>query len=83
MSNTASLSSIQSIPFDREKYLEILRTSGLHAAITALHLDVEQWDHEAFAEGKGFQEQVWTDLKLIRNFSRDLGNTARGETPRS
>lgn len=81
MSNT-DLSSIRSVPFDREKYITLLQTEGLHPALTALHKDMEEWEREAFEDGKGFQPQLWEDLKLIRNFSRDLWNTARGDQPR-
>jgi len=81
MSNS-ELSSIRSIPFDREKYINILNSEGLHPALTALHQDIEQWEKEVFEDGKGFQSQLWDDLKIIRNFSRDLWNTARGEQPR-
>jgi hypothetical protein len=77
------LSSIRTVPFDREKYMGILHSEGLHPALTALHHDLEQWEREAFEDGKGFQPQLWEDLKLIRNFSRDLWNTARGDQPRT
>jgi len=60
------------IPFDREKYLQILRTEGINAAVTALHLDTERWEVDTFEGTEGYQPEMWKDLLAIRSFSREL-----------
>jgi hypothetical protein len=57
---------------DREKYLQIAQTEGLPAAITRLHLDMEQMEHETFEGREGWQPQLFEYLKEVREFSREL-----------
>ena len=64
------------INFDKEKYIRILKTDGLSAAITALHLDQERFEFETFEGSKGYQPEMWKDMEKVREFSRELWNLA-------
>ncbi len=67
---------LKKIPFDREKYLSILKTEGLPAALTALHKDQERFEFETFEGTEGFQREMWDDLEAVRSFSRELWTRA-------
>jgi len=67
------------IPFEREKYIEILRAEGINAAITALHRDTERWEIDTFEGTEGYQPQMWKELLGIREFSRELWEIALRE----
>jgi hypothetical protein len=58
--------------FDREKYIHIMRSEGVGAALTALHLDTERWEVETFEGDKGWQPEMFKDLEGVREFSREL-----------
>lgn len=62
------------IQFDREKYIQIMRTQGIQEALTALHLDTERWEVQTFEGDAGYQPEMWKDLLAIREFSRELWN---------
>ncbi|MGE0614969.1 MAG: hypothetical protein AB7P04_04960 [Bacteriovoracia bacterium] len=57
---------------DREKYLKIMRAQGYSAAITQLHHDMESMEFEAFEGSKGYQPELYEDIKKFRDFSREL-----------
>jgi hypothetical protein len=57
---------------DREKYMRLVKTDGLHVALTTLHHDLNEWEHQTFEGEAGWQPEVWTDLAEVRNFSREL-----------
>ncbi|MEN9723368.1 MAG: hypothetical protein RJB38_1354 [Pseudomonadota bacterium] len=59
-------------PFDRQKYLDILRAQGLATALTALHRDIEQLEYETFEGLEGWKPELFEKLKAIRDFSREL-----------
>jgi hypothetical protein len=65
---------------DRQKYLQIFNSQGVNAALTQLHLDVRDWEYEAFEGEKGWQPALWSELEKVRNFSRELWEMAL-ETP--
>ena len=67
------------IQFDREKYIRIMRSEGVNAALTALHLDTERLELETFEGEKGYQPEMWNDLNQIRDFSRELWKIALDE----
>ncbi len=69
------------LKLDREKYIQIMRTQGLSAAITTLHQDTEGWEFRTFEGESGFQPEMWKDLEEVRNFSRELWNMAMNEAP--
>jgi hypothetical protein len=58
--------------FDRDKYIRIMRSEGVGAALTALHLDTEGWEVETFEGDKGWQPEMFKDLMGVREFSREL-----------
>lgn len=62
--------------FDREKYLTLVRTQGVEAAITQLHRDTAQWEVEAFEGPEGWRPVMWSRLHQVRDFSRELWQMA-------
>jgi hypothetical protein len=67
------------LQFDRDKYIRILRSEGLNAALTRLHLDTERLELETFEGEKGYQPDMWNDLDQVRGFSRELWQIALQE----
>ncbi|MGZ3688352.1 MAG: hypothetical protein ACXWPM_07010 [Bdellovibrionota bacterium] len=61
---------------NKEKYLTIARAQGAQVALTALHRDMNQWEIETFEGEKGWQPQMFEDLKSVRDFSRELWEMA-------
>ncbi len=64
------------LQIDREKYLQIARTHGAQVALTELHRDIERWEFESFEGEKGYQPQMIDDLEKVREFSREIWQTA-------
>jgi uncharacterized protein YecA (UPF0149 family) len=64
------------LKLNKEMYIQIARTQGVNAALTALHLDTERWEYEAFEGDKGWQPELWKDLNEVREFSRKLWQIA-------
>lgn len=60
--------------FDRQKYLSILEKEGLSSALTTLHRDIEQLEFDTFEGLEGWKPEMFEELKLIRDFSRELWN---------
>jgi hypothetical protein len=58
--------------FDRAKYLSILQSEGLSAALTVLHHDIEQLEYDTFEGQGGWKPEEFEKLKAIRDFSREL-----------
>lgn len=71
------------LQFDREKYIRMMRSEGVNAALTALHLDTERLELETFEGEKGYQPEMWNDLNQIRDFSRELWKIALEEGPKT
>lgn len=63
-------------PLDREKYFELVRTRGLHAALTELHREKEQLEFVTFEGDKGYRPDLWKKVQEYCEFSRELWNTA-------
>ncbi len=61
-------------PFQREKYLSILESEGLSAALTILHRDIEELEFQTFEGTEGWKPEVFEKLKSIRELSRELWN---------
>lgn len=66
---------------DRAKYLEILKTEGLPAALTALHRDGEVLEFETFEGDGGYKPDHYAFLEEVRTFSRELWRVSLGEIP--
>lgn len=64
---------------DRDKYIGILRSEGLHNAITALHRDMERIENETFEGRDGYNPEMVTYLSELREFSRQLWKTSLEE----
>lgn len=60
---------------DKQKYLDIVKANGLHAALTELHRDKEQLEFVTFEGEKGYQPQLWAMVQEYCEFSRELWNT--------
>jgi hypothetical protein len=71
----------QSPQIDRAKYLEILKTEGLPAALTALHRDSEVLENETFEGPGGYKPELYQYLEEVRTFSRELWRVSLGEIP--
>lgn len=67
---------MSTLHFDKEKYLQIMRSSGVNEAITLLHLDIKNWEVEAFEGEEGYQADMIQDLMDVRTFSRELWEVA-------
>jgi hypothetical protein len=61
-----------SFSFDKEKYIRIVKSEGISAALTILHKDIYNWEYQSFEGDKGYQPQMWKDLHGVREFSREL-----------
>jgi hypothetical protein len=77
----SQLSEMSEIKLDRAKYIEILNSEGLSAALTALHRDSERMEFETFEGRDGFKPQLFEYLDEVRAFSRELWRVSLGETP--
>jgi hypothetical protein len=66
---------------DRAKYLEILKSEGLPAALTALHRDSEVLEFETFEGPGGYKPEMYAFLEEVRTFSRELWRVSLGENP--
>lgn len=58
--------------FNKEKYLKIYETEGESAAITALHHDMKEIEFNCFESAKGWQPDLYEQLKEYRAFSLEL-----------
>jgi hypothetical protein len=68
---------------DRAKYLEILSSEGLSAALTALHRDTERLEFESFEGRDGWDPELYQYLEQVRAFSRELWRVSLGEQPQA
>lgn len=66
---------------DRAKYLDILKSEGLPAALTALHRDSEVLEFETFEGAGGYKPEMYAFLEEVRTFSRELWRVSLGEVP--
>ena len=57
---------------DRQKYVSILKSEGISAALTALHRDIERVEFETFEGREGWKPELFEELKQIRGWSREL-----------
>lgn len=69
------------VKLDRPKYIEILKSEGLSAALTTLHRDCERMEFETFEGRDGYRADLYTYLEEVRSFSRELWRVSLGETP--
>lgn len=66
---------------ERAKYLDILHSEGLPAALTALHRDAERLEFETFEGPGGFKPELYAYLEEVRAFSRELWRVSLGDVP--
>ncbi len=83
MSNPSNPLTDAVVKLDRPKYIEILKTEGLPAALTALHRDSERMEFETFEGRDGYRADLYEYLEQVRSFSRELWRVSLGETPRA
>ncbi len=67
---------------EKTKYLGILRSTGLNAALTQLHKDTERWEYDTFEGEKGWDPSAWEALRAVRDFSRELWDIGLKEAPK-
>lgn len=70
-----------SIQLDRAKYIEIVKSEGLSAALTALHRDSERMEFETFEGRDGYKPELYAYLEEVRSFSRELWRVSLGTMP--
>lgn len=70
-----------SIQLDRAKYIEIVKSEGLSAALTALHRDSERMEFETFEGRDGYKADLYAYLEEVRSFSRELWRVSLGTMP--
>lgn len=73
----------QTLKIDRTKYLDILNSQGVNAALTALHKDTIDWEIESFEGQAGWQPDLWEKLEEVRVFSRELWDIGLSKSPTS
>jgi hypothetical protein len=78
-----SSSTAPEMKLDRAKYIEIVNSEGLSAALTALHRDSERMEFETFEGRDGFNPQLFEYLEEVRAFSRELWRVSLGEQPQA
>ncbi len=69
------------LKIDKEKYLRIVKSSGFQAALTELHRDQSVYEFQTFEGEKGYQPEMWKDLGEMREFQRELWDTATRNLP--
>lgn len=75
---------LQKMHFDREKYLRMVQSQGVDAALTQLHKDTVEWEVESFEGPKGWNPEQWQVLQdEVRSFSRELWEMALRKGPAS
>jgi hypothetical protein len=62
--------------FDKEKYMRIVKSEGVPAALTRLQADTMAWEHQAFEGKAGYDPVMWEELHKVREFSRALWELA-------
>lgn len=62
----------QQTPFEKAKYLGILKSQGAESALSALHDDLNLLEIETFEGTSGYQPKLLEVLKKMREFSREL-----------
>jgi hypothetical protein len=62
--------------FEKEKFIRLMKSKGVSAALTALHEETNQWENETFEGSLGYQPELWEQLNQVREFSRELWEIA-------
>ena len=57
---------------DKEKYLNLVKSDGLAAAITALHHEMWEIENQSFEGVDGYRPDVFDKLQEYREFSGEL-----------
>ncbi len=63
---------MKKLKFDKTQILEIKSAQGLSAALSKLHQIMEEVEHESVEGINGFDPDLVSDLKELRQFSREL-----------
>ena len=74
-----------------QKYFELLKKEGVEVALTALHMEKEDFEQETFEGKDGYDRAKWEFLESVRELSRELWQAAlldqalikKGELPKS
>jgi len=71
-STYANLRTDMSLVFERDKYLQIVKTQGLTTAVSTLHHDLWETEYRCFESQTGYDPVIWKQLNEMRQFSREL-----------
>jgi hypothetical protein len=69
------------LEFNRQKYLNILKTEGYAVAISTLHRDMERVEYQSFEGDMKFETELHRMHDEMRSFSRELWRQALEEGP--
>jgi hypothetical protein len=65
-----------SLDFDKQKYLDVAKSQGVHAAITLLHKDMERVEYQSFEGEMKDEGRLHRLHDQMRGFSRELWGLA-------
>lgn len=66
---------------DRKKYLQIIKEKGVDTALSELHAEMREIEHESFEGPKGYQPDLWESIKKYREFSTEVWNMDPSRQP--
>ena len=64
------------LAFDRQKYLNLLKTEGYPKALTVLHKDMEAVEYQSFEGDMKHEDELHARHDEMRAFSRQLWQLA-------
>jgi len=64
---------------NRQKYLDIVQTQGISAALTTLHRDMAIVEYQAFEGNRKTEPELLEQLNSMRDFSREIWDIALRE----
>jgi hypothetical protein len=57
---------------NRQKYLDLVQSQSISAALTALHRDMAIVEYQAFEGNRKHEPEMLDQLNAMRDFSREL-----------
>ena len=70
---------MEQIQFDRNKYIQMAKSTGFQNAVNQLHQDLWEIEKECFDTPVGYRPEVWKTLNDMRIFSRELWDLDRAQ----
>ncbi len=57
---------------DRQKYLSLAKSEGVHTALTQLHQEMNEIEYESFEGSAGYQPELYDSLAAFRKLSAEI-----------